>query len=97
MRVYYLVCYDICEPKRLRNVHKCVRDWGDPLQYSVFLCALTEMELAELRAALYDLIHHRDDQVLFIRLGPDTEHTLKRRISSIGQAMAMRDLRRLVY
>lgn len=97
MRIYYLVCYDICNSKRLRDVHKCVRDWGDPLQYSVFLCALTELELAQLRAALHDLIHHREDQVLFIRLGPETEFTLKRRISSMGQAMATRDLRRLVY
>ncbi len=97
MRDYYIVSYDICEQKRLRNVHKFVRDFGDRLQYSVFLCSLTELELAELREGLYDRIHHREDQVLFVRLGPATEYTLSQAISSIGQAMAMRDLNRLIF
>jgi CRISPR-associated protein Cas2 len=34
-----LVCYDICEPKRLRRVHKVMKGFGEPWQYSVFFCA----------------------------------------------------------
>lgn len=97
MRHYFVVAYDICDPKRLRNVHKYVTGFGDPLQYSVFLCSLTQLELAELREGLCDLIQHREDQVLFARLGPANESTLRQTILSIGQAMATRDLRRLVF
>ncbi|HHW08370.1 MAG TPA: CRISPR-associated endonuclease Cas2 [Firmicutes bacterium] len=97
MRDYFIVSYDICDPKRLRRVHQYVQDFGDPLQYSVFLCSLTSLELAQLREGLRDLINHRDDQVLFIRLGQANEHTLKQAISSMGQAMATRDLNRLIF
>ena len=32
MRSTYLVCYDICDDKRLRRVFKVMRDFGDHLQ-----------------------------------------------------------------
>ena len=38
MRNTYLVCYDIRDDKRLRKVHKTMRDFGDHLQYSIFEC-----------------------------------------------------------
>lgn len=38
MRSTYLVCYDICNDKRLRKVFQVVRGYGDHLQYSVFEC-----------------------------------------------------------
>jgi len=37
----YLVCYDICEDKRLKTVYKTMRDFGDHLQYSIFECQFT--------------------------------------------------------
>jgi CRISPR-associated protein Cas2 len=45
MRKTYLVTYDIREEGRLRKVHKCMRNWGDHLQYSVFECQLNATEL----------------------------------------------------
>ena len=36
MRRCCLVCYDIREPKRLRFVHKMLRGYDEPWQYSVF-------------------------------------------------------------
>ena len=41
MRTSYLVCYDICDDKRLRKVFQTMRGYGDHLQYSVFECQLT--------------------------------------------------------
>lgn len=70
MRHTYLVCYDISDDKRLRKVFQTMRGWGEHLQFSVFECQLTAMDLAELRKELGELIHHRDDQVLFVSLGP---------------------------
>lgn len=70
MRTAYIVTYDICEPKRLRRVYRVLRGYGDHLQLSVFRCELTAMELVELRARLHEAIHHREDQVLFVLIGP---------------------------
>ena len=84
MRNTYLVCYDIRDEKRLRNVFKAMRDFGDHLQYSVFECQFTPVDLAKCRFALGELIHHGDDQVLFIDLGP-TEGRGERVITALGQ------------
>ena len=70
MRNSYIVAYDICDPKRLRQVFKSMRAWGDHLQFSVFECQLTQMDLVRLRAELAGIIHHDEDQVLFVDLGP---------------------------
>ncbi len=70
MRNSYIVAYDIADEKRLRQVFKVMRAYGDHLQFSVFECQLTAMDLVRLRAELGAVIHHKEDQVLFIDLGP---------------------------
>lgn len=65
----YLVAYDIRDPVRLRIIHDVVIGYGDPLQYSVFLCDLNESELIHLRADLGDEIDHRSDSIVIIDLG----------------------------
>jgi len=84
MRNTFLVTYDIRDDKRLRKVFKAMRDFGDHLQYSVFECQFTPIDLAKCRNALAAIIHHGDDQVLFIDLGP-TEGRGERVISALGQ------------
>ena len=66
----FLVCYDISDDKRLREVFQAMRSYGDHLQYSVFECQFTPMDLAKCRAELAAIIHHTEDQVLFVNLGP---------------------------
>jgi len=84
MRISYLVTYDICDDKRLRRVFQIMRGYGDHLQYSVFECQLTPADLVRLRAELASVIHHHDDQVLFVDLGP-TEGRGERVITSLGK------------
>ncbi|HMV68457.1 MAG TPA: CRISPR-associated endonuclease Cas2 [Myxococcota bacterium] len=68
----WIVCYDICQQDRLRRVYKVMRSWGDPIQYSVFRCLLSPVQLARLQGALQEVIHGQEDQVVFIPLGaPD--------------------------
>jgi CRISPR-associated protein Cas2 len=85
VRNTYIVTYDICDDKRLRKVFKTMRDFGDHLQYSVFECQFTPVDLARCRHALAELIHHLEDQVLFIDLGP-TEGRGERVIASLGKS-----------
>lgn len=71
-RGLYLVCYDVCgqeSDKRLRKVYKTMRGFGEHIQYSVFRCVLTDLQLARLEGALAEVIDHRKDQVMIVPLG----------------------------
>jgi CRISPR-associated protein Cas2 len=70
MRNSYLVCYDIADEKRLRAVFQTMRNYGDHLQYSIFECQLTPTDFVRCRGELASIIHHGEDQVLFVDLGP---------------------------
>ena len=84
MRATYLVCYDIADDKRLRRVFKICRNYGNHLQYSIFECDLNPCEKVELETELKEVIHHDDDQVLFVALGP-SEGRGDRVITALGQ------------
>ncbi|MBX5496918.1 MAG: CRISPR-associated endonuclease Cas2 [Bryobacteraceae bacterium] len=84
MRDSYLICYDISDDKRLRKVFKTMRNYGDHLQYSVFECQLTPSDLARCRRDLSEIIHHEEDQVLFVNLGP-SEGRGDRVITALGR------------
>lgn len=90
MRNTYLVCYDISNDLRLRRVHKTMVGFGDRLQYSVFECRFSAADLARCKHALGKLIHHRDDQVLFVDLGP-SDGRGDRVISAIGRPHSVID------
>ena len=70
MRRVYLICYDVCDPKRLRKVHRTLRGAGDSMQYSVFRCQLTTEEKHDLMATLWEIINPGVDRLLFANLGP---------------------------
>lgn len=82
----YIVCYDICDPKRLRRVYKVMRGFGDHLQYSVFRCILSDVQLARLRSRLLDEIDGAEDQVLFVPLG-SAESKRSWRMFTVGRAL----------
>jgi CRISPR-associated protein Cas2 len=84
MRNSYVVTYDVCDDKRLRQVFKTMRDYGDHLQFSVFECQLTATDLVKLRAELAKIINHDVDQVLFVDLGP-SEGRGDRVITALGR------------
>lgn len=83
MRSTYLVCYDIANDKRLRKVFKICKNHGDHLQYSIFECDLSPQEKATLETELGEVIHHTEDQVIFVNLGP-AEGRGNRSISALG-------------
>ena len=70
IRQTYVVSYDISHPRRWRKVYRLMLGYGEWTQYSVFRCDLTPREVLELRAKVGALIHHGEDQVLFVDVGP---------------------------
>ena len=69
----YLAAYDIRDPKRLRCVHKVMKTFGWPMQYSVFICDLDSMELVDLKMAVIPTLDHSVDSVAIIDLGDPAE------------------------
>ena len=69
-RRHYLVSYDVADDKRRTRLFKLLEGEGDHAQYSVFFCELNQAELGGLRAAITEIIHDREDQVLILDLGP---------------------------
>jgi len=69
-RTRYLLAYDISDPRRLRRVHAVATTYGYPLQYSLFVCDLDEVELVRLERDLRAAIAHREDRISIFDLGP---------------------------
>jgi CRISPR-associated protein Cas2 len=70
MRHRYLVAYDVSDPKRLKRMYKKMCGFGDPLQYSVFQCALSDVELVLMKDAIGEIINHAEDRVMIADIGP---------------------------
>ncbi len=69
MRSYVLVSYDVSDDKRLRKIFKLLRGYGEHVQYSIFLCQLTEKDKVVLSEKIKDVLHHKEDQAILITLG----------------------------
>lgn len=82
----YIVAYDISDQKRWRRVFKLMNGYGEWLQLSIFQCRLTIQRHAELIALLDGIIHHKDDHLVLLDLGP-AERVVPR-VVSLGKTFA---------
>jgi CRISPR-associated protein Cas2 len=65
----YLVAYDIREDRRLRSVAICMEGYGERIQYSVFICDLSDEEAVTMRGDIETRIKPSEDSVMIIDLG----------------------------
>ncbi len=61
---WWLICYDVRDPDRLRKAAKHLEGYGQRMQYSVFRCWLTLLEMERLRWELTELLTPEDDVLL---------------------------------
>jgi len=87
MRRQYLISYDIGDDKRRRKVFEFLLGQGDHAQFSVFFAEFTGRELAEARSRLRGLIHHGEDQILILDLGPGPL-ALEKSLEVLGKGFA---------
>ena len=80
----YIVTYDISDQKRWRRVFRLMHGYGEWLQLSVFQCRLSRKQHAELISLLDGIIHHREDHVMLMDLGPADR--VVPRVTSLGKA-----------
>jgi len=70
MRNLFLVAYDVSDDRRLRMLFKKMHAYGDPVQYSIFQCALSPSERVVMTTAVREIINEKEDRVLIVNLGP---------------------------
>jgi len=66
----YLVAYDIRDDRRLHRVATCLEGYGARIQYSVFICDLSDQEKIALRRDVEKIIKSAEDSVMLVDLGP---------------------------
>jgi CRISPR-associated protein Cas2 len=83
MEHLYVITYDIADEKRWRRVFRVMNGYGEWLQLSVFQCRLDRMRIVQLEAELNQIIHHQEDHVLILDLGP--ADGVKPHVTSLGK------------
>lgn len=63
MMRWWVVCYDIADPARLRRVASIMEGYGERVLYSVFECRLTGAQLHELRDRVQGELNRQEDKV----------------------------------
>lgn len=80
----YIVTYDIRDPKRWRRVFRIMKGYGEWVQLSVFQCRMSRQRHAELIALLDGMIHHGDDHIVIMDVGPADK--VAPRVTSLGRS-----------
>ena len=65
----YLVAYDIRDDRRLRSIATCMEGYGVRIQYSVFVCDLSDRERVLMRGDVEGLMKLSEDSVMVVDLG----------------------------
>jgi len=85
MRRRYLIAYDVSDDKRRTAIFKTLMGHGDHVQFSVFICQLSSVELVRLKGELSQSVNTRRDQVVILDMGP-ADSELASRLECIGRA-----------
>jgi len=65
---FIVVVYDISNDRRRVKLHNLLRDYGTPVQYSVFECYLKPKRAADMKKRVVKLIKKKVDNVRFYSL-----------------------------
>lgn len=69
MRRRYVITYDVSDDRRRDRIFTVLQGYGDHVQFSVFVAALTSEELVVLRMKLRRYLNEVEDQVLIVDVG----------------------------
>ena len=83
----YVVAYDVADPARCTQAYKTMLGYGDHVQYSLFVCDLSRVEMARLREDLAEVVDYAEDRVLIVNVGPSHGAGADGRIETIGMPL----------
>jgi len=77
MTTFYMICFDVSDEKRLRNIAKTLENYGQRVQKSVFEAHLEPEQLYKLKEQIGKIMDEEVDQVRYYTLCPkDIERIL---------------------
>ena len=65
---FIVVVYDISNDKRRVKLHNLLKDYGTPVQYSVFECYLEARQIESMKKSVIKLMKKKVDSVRFYTL-----------------------------
>lgn len=68
-----LVCFDVRDDRRLRQVAKTLKGNGVRVQYSIFECHLNPQQLARLKSRIAKIVHPTDSVRYYPLCGKDRD------------------------
>ncbi len=66
--MFIVVCYDVSDDKRRRKLHQKLKNFGEPVQYSVFECLLNDGQFQRLKQIIAHLVDPQEDKVRYYNL-----------------------------
>lgn len=85
-----LIAYDITDDRRRLRIARILLEYGDRVQYSVFVVDATPTRLLQLRNRLASVIDQSQDSLLFCDLGA-AEGDAKQRVLTVGRDRPITD------
>ncbi len=61
--MFVLVSYDVVDDKRRTRIAKCLKLFGDRVQFSVFECNMEQAEMDKMLAKLRKLVDEKEDSM----------------------------------
>ncbi len=65
MSQFYVICFDVCDKKRLRQVAIQMQNFGQRVQCSIFECYLDSKKLKKLKGRLESIINSKEDHIRY--------------------------------
>ncbi len=81
--MFVLITYDITDNKRLNRMHKLLKNYGIPVQYSVFECDLEPAKVEEARLLALEIMDPEEDGLLIYPVCRDCRNKVQ--ISGQGE------------
>lgn len=85
MRNRYFVCYDVRDSQRLAQTYKKMKGYGDPIQYSVFMCDLNDKEIIFMKEDLGTILNLAEDRLVIINTG-SSDNSMKN-VETMGMSL----------
>jgi CRISPR-associated protein Cas2 len=78
---FIVVVYDISNDKRRTKLHKALKNYGSPVQYSVFECILEKDEITKMKKDVRKILRPKSDHLRYYYLC----HACQQKIEVIGR------------
>ena len=64
-KTFIVIAYDISNDKRRTKLHKTLKNYGSPVQYSVFECLLEKDELKKMKKDVNKVLRPKSDHLRY--------------------------------